>query len=85
MLDLIYFSLIGIVSGCAGNQIMRGRSFGPVGNLIFGVEGAVTGGLVFRLVGPTTIGFFGSLLCAVVGAILFLFLSHKISRRFYSR
>ena len=81
MLDLIYFLLIGLAAGWLAGKIMKGRSFGLLGNLVIGVIGAVLGGFLFRLVGLATIGLLGSLISATVGAIVLLFILQKFGKR----
>ena len=81
MLDLIYFLLIGLAAGWLAGKIIKGRSFGIVGNLVIGVIGAILGGFLFRLVGLLPIGLLGSLISATVGAVLLLFLLRKFGRR----
>ncbi len=72
MFDAIYFLLIGLAAGWLASKLLRGHSYGVVGNLVVGVIGAVLGGFVFRLMGLAATGLLGSLLCATVGAILLL-------------
>lgn len=79
--SLIGFLVIGLLAGWIAGQLMRGGSFGLVGNLVVGVIGAVIGGLVFNLVGVTTGGFVGSLITAVLGAAMLLYLVGLIPRR----
>ena len=43
MLDLIYFLLIGLAAGWLAGKIMKGRSFGLIGNLVISVIGAILG------------------------------------------
>ena len=81
MTDLIYFLLIGLAAGWLAGKIMKGYSFGVVGNLVVGVIGAVLGGFLFRLVGLLTVGLIGSLVSATVGAVVLLFLLQKFGRR----
>lgn len=78
MFDLIYFLLIGLAAGWLAGKIMKGQSFGLLGNLVVGVIGAVLGGLLFRLVGFAAIGLIGSLITATVGAIVLLFILQKM-------
>ncbi len=78
MFDLIYFLLIGLAAGWLAGKIMKGQSFGLLGNLVIGVIGAVLGGLLFRLVGFAAIGLIGSLITATVGAIVLLFILQKM-------
>jgi uncharacterized membrane protein YeaQ/YmgE (transglycosylase-associated protein family) len=79
--DLIYFLLIGLAAGWLAGKIMKGYSFGIVGNLVIGVIGAVLGGFLFRLVGLLTVGLIGNLISATVGAVVLLFLLQKFGRR----
>jgi len=81
MTDLIYFVLIGLAAGWLGGQLMKGRSFGLLGNLVVGIIGAILGGFLFRLVGLAATGLLGSLICATVGAIVLLWLLQQFRRR----
>jgi uncharacterized membrane protein YeaQ/YmgE (transglycosylase-associated protein family) len=78
MFDLIYFLLIGLAAGWLAGKVMKGHSFGLVGNLVVGVIGAVLGGFLFGLLGLLAVGLIGSLVSATVGAIVLLFLLQKI-------
>jgi len=78
MFDLIYFLLIGLAAGWLAGKLMKGRSFGIVGNLIVGIIGAVLGGVLFRLVGLVTVSLIGSLISATLGAVVLLFILQKI-------
>ena len=71
---LLVVLLIGAVAGWAASQVMRGRGFGLLGNIVVGVIGAVLGGWVLGALGVAFGGLLGSLLTAFVGAILLLFL-----------
>ena len=46
-MNVIWFLLIGAVAGWLAGQVMKGRGFGVVGNIIVGVIGAVLGGYLF--------------------------------------
>ena len=72
----ILFIVIGIVAGYLAGLIMKGRGFGLVINLIIGVIGGVIGGWLFGLLGITMPGgpIVGGLICAVVGAVVLLFI-----------
>jgi len=67
---LISFLVIGLVAGWLAGQIMKGKGFGLVGNIIIGVLGAVLGGLLFGLLGLSATGTIGSLVTATVGAVV---------------
>jgi uncharacterized membrane protein YeaQ/YmgE (transglycosylase-associated protein family) len=78
--QVILFLLIGVVAGWVAGQLTKGSGFGVAGNLIVGIFGALTGGFIFRLVGLPPVGLLRSLLSAVVGAVLFLFLVRVVNK-----
>lgn len=69
-----WFLLIGLIAGWIAGQLMRGRGFGLLGNLITGVLGALLGGYLFDVLGLSAYGIVGSLIMAVIGAVVLLFL-----------
>jgi uncharacterized membrane protein YeaQ/YmgE (transglycosylase-associated protein family) len=73
-MHLVWFLLIGLVAGWLAGQLMKGRGFGLIGNLIVGVIGAFVGGFLFRILGLTAGGLIGSLVVAFVGAVVLLFI-----------
>jgi len=73
-MNIIWFLLIGLVAGWLAGQLMKGRGFGIVGNMIVGVVGSVLGGFLFGMLGISTgDGLIGSLITAVIGAVVLLF------------
>jgi uncharacterized membrane protein YeaQ/YmgE (transglycosylase-associated protein family) len=80
MIELIYFLLIGLAAGWLAGQLMKGQSFGILGNLVVGVVGAILGGFLMQLLGLLVVGLLGRLVSATIGAIVLLFLLQKIRR-----
>lgn len=72
MFGFVWWILIGIVAGWLAGQIMRGRGFGLIGNLIIGVVGASLGGMLFSVLGLYSQGTIGSIVTATAGAIVLL-------------
>ncbi len=72
-MQIILFLLIGAGIGWLAGQIMRGRGFGLLGNMVLGIVGAFVGGFLFRMLNISLGGAFGSLLTALMGAIVLLF------------
>lgn len=70
----VWFTLIGLAAGFLAGVVVKGHGFGIVGNIIVGIIGALLGGFLFRLLGLSTTGKLGELICAFVGAIVLLFL-----------
>ena len=50
-MELILFLAIGVAAGWIAGQIMKGRGFGLVGNMVVGVVGAFLGGHLLGLLG----------------------------------
>ncbi|MBV8380797.1 MAG: GlsB/YeaQ/YmgE family stress response membrane protein [Paucibacter sp.] len=74
-MHLIGFLLIGLIAGWLAGKLMRGGGFGFWGDMVVGVAGAFIGGFLFRTLGlgGAEGGLIGSLLVAVVGAVVLLF------------
>ncbi len=71
---LLIFLLIGALAGWAAGTLMKGGSFGLVGNIIVGVVGAFIGGFLFPRVGLSIEGYLGLFVSATLGACLLLLL-----------
>lgn len=67
--DFLWFLLIGLAAGWIASQVMKTGYKLPM-NLLVGVIGALVGGALFRAIGLGPSGLLGSLIAAVVGAIL---------------
>lgn len=79
--SILLFLVIGGLAGWIAGLIMRGYGFGVLGNIIVGIIGALVGGLVFGLFGfDPSYGFWGSLLTATLGALIFLAIVMVIKR-----
>jgi uncharacterized membrane protein YeaQ/YmgE (transglycosylase-associated protein family) len=78
--NIILFLLIGMAAGWLAGQVLKGRGFGLVENLIIGVIGALIGGFVFGALGVNVGGLLGQLIAATVGAIILLYLLKLIRR-----
>lgn len=74
------FLVIGLIAGWLAEKIM-GRSHGLITNLVVGVIGAYLGAFLFEAVGLATVGFWGALITATVGAIALLALVGLIRGR----
>ena len=66
--------VIGLISGGVAARVVAGRGFGCVADIVVGVAGAVIGGfLLHALFGATgTVGFWGSIIVAFIGAVVLL-------------
>lgn len=76
----LWWIIIGAVAGWLAGKLMRGGGFGFLINFLVGIAGAVIGGWVFGLLGIAAGGVIGSLVTALVGAILLLWIISLFKR-----
>ncbi len=83
MPELLIFLLVGLVAGWLAGQIMKGKGFGLIGNLIVGVVGTFIGGWVFgalKITALAGLGIFGQIIAAVIGAIILLWIIGMVKK-----
>jgi len=78
--SLAWYLLIGLIAGFLAGQVMRGRGYGLLGNIIIGVVGALLGGLLFDAFGVGIGGTLGAIITGTVGAIILLLLLGSVRR-----
>lgn len=79
-MEIIYFLLIGAVSGWLGGQLWKGSGFGLIGNIIAGILGSVVGGFVAGQLGIGGGGLLLQIIIAACGAWLLLFVVSLIKK-----
>lgn len=83
LVSIILWIVLGAVAGWIASMIMdRDAQMGALANIVVGIVGAVLGGFLFNLLGlPGDTGFnLWTLLVAVVGAMVLLFLVGLVQR-----
>jgi len=75
--DLIMFLVIGLAAGAIASFYM-GREQELVPNLVIGIVGAFIGGFIAKLLGLTAYNVIGEVVVATAGAIICLFVWHRI-------
>ncbi|SFU64233.1 GlsB/YeaQ/YmgE family stress response membrane protein [Xenorhabdus koppenhoeferi] len=83
-MGILSWIIFGLIAGILAKWIMPGNnSSGIIMTVILAIVGAVVGGYISTFFGMGKVdGFnFGSFIIAVVGAIIFLFVYHKISNQ----
>lgn len=70
----ISWILVGLIAGAIAARVVAGRGFGCIADIVVGVAGAVIGGfLLSALFGASgTVGFWGSIVVAFIGAAVLL-------------
>jgi len=66
--------LVGLISGAVAARVVTGRGFGCLADILVGVAGAVIGGYLLGVLFHTsgTVGFWGSIVVAFIGATVLL-------------
>jgi uncharacterized membrane protein YeaQ/YmgE (transglycosylase-associated protein family) len=60
---------------------MKGSGYGVIGDIVLGIIGAYFGGFIFTLVLPnSSVGFVGSIVVALIGAIILIAIIHALKR-----
>lgn len=81
MSNFLYFILIGAIAGWISGKLIKGESFGLLGNIVVGVVGAVLGGWIFEQLGIIKENILYSLAAAVIGSVAFLLVIGLLKRR----
>lgn len=79
-MSLIGWLFFGLIAGFIASKIVTGRGSGCAVNTVLGIVGACVGGAVFSFLGhPVWFHFsIGSMIVAIVGAVVFLLIFHGI-------
>ena len=82
-MGFIVWIVFGLIAGFIASKIVNKQGEGFVFDLILGVIGAVVGGFLFQTFGfaPVTGFNFYSLIVAIIGAMVVLFLYHAVVGR----
>ena len=81
-MSFITWVVLGLIAGFIASKIVNKQGEGLLLDIVLGVVGAVVGGWLFALLGASGVSGVNlySLLVAVVGAIVVLFVYHAIRR-----
>ena len=82
-MSIIAWLVLGLIAGFIASKIVNKQGEGLVMNIVLGVVGAFVGGWVFSLFGMSGVTGLNiySLLVAVLGAVVVLFIYHGLVRR----
>jgi uncharacterized membrane protein YeaQ/YmgE (transglycosylase-associated protein family) len=81
-MGLIWWIIVGLIAGWATGKIMKGSGYGFIVDVLLGIVGAVVGGYVAQALGISPVGgLIYTILIAIVGAVLVVFLFRLITGR----
>lgn len=79
--NLVIWLIVGTIVGVLTNMVVKGSRFGPLGDVITGIIGAVVGGLLLSKVGfEIGLGFDPVVIDALVGSLILLSLVRLVTR-----
>ena len=84
-MGLLSWIVVGAIAGWLSGQVMKGRGFGLLGDIIVGIVGGLIGGfladVLFKV--PNAVNGFNltSILVAFLGAVLLLFVARMFQGR----
>jgi uncharacterized membrane protein YeaQ/YmgE (transglycosylase-associated protein family) len=76
--DFLGILLIGLIAGWLASRLMKMRDMGLLGYLLVGVLGAFIGGYILIFLEISVGGFFGTLLSALIGSFVLLFILKQV-------
>ena len=82
-MSILAWIVLGLIAGFIASKIYVGSGQGILMDVVLGIVGAVVGGYLFDMLGAGGITGFNiwSMLVAIVGAVLVLWIYHTISGR----
>ena len=80
-MSIIGWLVLGLIAGFIASKMYVGSGQGIIMDIVLGVVGAFVGGFLFSTLGATPITGFNlySMIVAVIGAIVVLFIYHAIA------
>jgi uncharacterized membrane protein YeaQ/YmgE (transglycosylase-associated protein family) len=82
-MSIIAWVILGLIAGFIGSKIINRTGEGLIMDIVLGIVGAMVGGFIFSFFGAAGVTGLNiySLIVAVVGAIVVLWLYHMIAGR----
>jgi uncharacterized membrane protein YeaQ/YmgE (transglycosylase-associated protein family) len=81
-MNFIVWIILGALAGWIASIIMKkNKQMGAIANIVVGIIGAFIGGFVMDLLGIDYGGFLGTLLVAILGAVILLWLIGRFYKK----
>jgi uncharacterized membrane protein YeaQ/YmgE (transglycosylase-associated protein family) len=80
MMSFIWWIIVGLIAGWAAGKIMKGGGYGVVMDIVLGIVGAVIGGWLVGILGIHAGGFIGTILVAILGAVILIWITRLIKK-----
>jgi uncharacterized membrane protein YeaQ/YmgE (transglycosylase-associated protein family) len=79
MSGLIWWIIVGLIAGWATGRIMKGSGYGPLMDIVLGIIGGVIGGWLMGTLGFGGGGLIWSIIVAIIGAIILVWIVRLIT------
>jgi len=77
---IICWIVVGLIAGWAAGRIMKGGGYGMVADIVLGIVGGIVGGWVVGLFGLGAGGFIWTILVAILGAVILIWITRLIKK-----
>jgi uncharacterized membrane protein YeaQ/YmgE (transglycosylase-associated protein family) len=80
-MGIISWIVVGLIAGWLAGQVMKGRGYGVLVDIILGILGGIVGGWVFGVLGiwPGG-GIIGSIIVSFIGAVILVWISRLLKK-----
>ena len=79
-MSILIWIISGIVAGWLAGVIVKGAGFGLIGDLLVGLIGGLIGGWLAGVMGLQATSWFGQILVAALGGVVFVVVLRAIRR-----
>jgi len=77
---MIWWICVGLVAGWATGKLMKGGGYGALMDIVIGIAGALLGGFLMRTLGFSgSGGFIYTVIVAILGAVILIWIIHKVT------
>ncbi len=84
-MGILAWIIVGLIAGWLAGEVMRGRGYGPLGDIIIGIVGALIGGFraanLFGVPNPINGINIGTIVVAFLGAVVLIAILRAVSFR----
>ncbi len=82
-MSIIAWLILGLIAGFIGSKIVNKTGQGMIMDIVLGIVGAIVGGVIFSALGARGITGLNiySMVVAIIGAIIVLWVYHRVVRR----
>lgn len=77
---IVAWIIVGLVAGWAAGKVMKGGGYGVFADLLLGIVGGIVGGWVVGLLGFGGGGLIWSILVAILGAVILIWITRLVKK-----